>query len=102
MEVKFEFIKSISRVSLEKKFSVKNFLDKFSISKKNWTKVKRLIIDRFSVFINEKLSESTFELIDKNGSSSSIMMIQLTPLLIKKSDEIYFYEQIRNIEKLAF
>jgi hypothetical protein len=100
MEVKFEFLKSMSRVSLEKKFSVKSLLDRFSISNKNRTKIKGLIIDGFSVLIDDKMIESNFYLIDKNGSSSLIIMNELTPLLIGKSDEIYFYEKMVDMKDL--
>ena len=100
MEVKFEFLKSMSRVSLEKKFSVKSLLDRFSISNKNRTKIKGLIIDGFSVLIDEKMIESNFYLIDKNRSSSLLMMKELTLLLIGKSDEIYFYEEMGDMKDL--
>lgn len=36
MEVKFKFFKNINGISLEKKFSVKNILEKYLISNKNW------------------------------------------------------------------
>lgn len=81
-----------SRVSLEKNFSVKSFLGNFSISNKS--RRKKLIISRFSVLINEKLIELTLRRIDKNGSFSLLMGNQLTPLLIKKSEEIYFYTRV--------
>jgi len=94
MEVKFEFLKNMSIVGLEKKFCVKSFLDRFSISNKNRSKVNGLIMDGFSVLVNKKLIDSNLKIIYKNGSSSLVNMSEMTSLLIGKSDKIYFYEQI--------
>lgn len=48
MEVKFKFLRSMIYVSLEEKFSMKSLLDRFSLSSKNQTKVKKEIINLFS------------------------------------------------------
>jgi hypothetical protein len=59
-EVKFEFVKSMSNINMEKNFSVKSFFNKFSVSNKNRTKIKKLIISGFSVLIDKELIESTY------------------------------------------
>jgi hypothetical protein len=84
MEVKFEFLISISSVSLEKTFFVKNILEKCSIYYRNRAKVKRLRMNGFSVLIEENIIESDLELIDKTRSSLIINDENLTPLLIGK------------------
>lgn len=93
--MKFEFLKSMGSVSLKKTFFVENILEKCSISNKNRAKVKRLIMNGFSVLIEETVIESSLELINKTRSSLIINDETLTPLLIGKSDEIHFWKKMK-------
>lgn len=58
-------------------------------------------MDGFSVLVDEKVIHSNLKIIYKDGSSSLINMNGMTSLLIGKSDNIYFYEQI-DIAKIGF
>lgn len=69
MEVKFEFLRSISCGSLEKRFMTKNILERCSISDKNRALIKKIIMNEFSILIEEKITESDLELINKTKSS---------------------------------
>ena len=40
LEIKLQIIESVSQVELEKRFPVKEFLNQFSVSNKNLTKIK--------------------------------------------------------------
>jgi len=48
LEIKLQLIESFSQVELEKRFPVKNFLNQFSVSNKDKTKIKKQLIDSFS------------------------------------------------------
>jgi len=93
--MQFKFIRNMTRICLKKIFS-----NNFSVSNKNTTKIKKLIIFQFLLLIDEKLITLDFQLINKNKSSLLIIKNKLTPLLIKKNDEIYFYEKIKIIKTL--
>ena len=92
LQVKCKVIQIISTSSLEKKFCVQDFLNQLSVSNQKQTQVKQIIIKLFDELKNVKLIEPQFKIIDKNGSSTKTT--KLTPLLITKSKEIYFYEAV--------
>lgn len=81
----------MNTVSLEKRFFIENFLERFSVSNKKRIKIKKLIIHEFSILTNTKLIEPNFKLLNKN--KSLVERTRLTSLLITKSHSIYFYEK---------
>ena len=74
----------------EKKFSVEEFLNQFSIPNQKRTKIKKLIIELFDELKNHKLIETEFGIGQKNGLSITVK--QLTPLLLTQSKNIFFHE----------
>jgi len=65
--VKLQFIESISKVGLEKKFYVKDFFTQFSIPNKEQTRIKRNIVNVFHKLKEENYIEDRLQLITKNG-----------------------------------
>jgi phage FluMu protein Com len=53
--MKLQLIESFSTVSLEKKFPLKKFLNQFSVSNKDLTKIKKQLIELFSELKNSEL-----------------------------------------------
>lgn len=93
MEVKIEFIQVISTVSLQKEFPTQNFLNQFSISNENQTKIKILIMKAFQELENSKLVENELKLIQKNGSSIEIGIKEMYLFLLTKNRYISFFEK---------
>lgn len=89
-DVKLQLIQSMSTNSLRKRFDVEDFLQEYVISNKTRTRIKNLIIQLFHELKNCELIEPKFELFTKKGSS--ILVKELTPLLVSQSTYIYFYE----------
>lgn len=94
LKVRLELIKSISVVSPKKKFCVYAFFNKFSISNKNKTKLKKLIVDSFDLLVNKKIIDSFFILILKN--EKKLETKKITTSLLTKSFHLYFYESPSN------
>ena len=94
MEIKLQFIQSFSVSSLEKKFDVEDFFNQFSIPNQKRTEVKKRIIELFDELKNHKLIDTQFRIVQKNGLSTTVK--QLTPLLLTKSQNIFFHEIIHS------
>lgn len=95
LEIKLQLIESVSQVELEKKFPVKNFLNQFSVSNKDTTKIKKQLIDSFSRLKDSQLIENEFCLTSKNGSSNQTKKIEdLSPGMLSKSESLSFWEII--------
>nr|YP_009686253.1 hypothetical protein [Halamphora calidilacuna]QDR25067.1 hypothetical protein [Halamphora calidilacuna] len=69
LKIKLQLIESFSTVELEKRFTLKNFLNKFSVQNKDLTKIKKELINLFSRWTDSQLIENKFSLTFKDGSS---------------------------------
>ena len=95
LEIKLQLIESFSTVELEKRFTVKNFLNKFSVQNKDLTKIKKELINLFSRLTDSQLIENKFNLTFKDGSSIKLRQIEdLSPRMLSKSESLYFWEII--------
>ena len=93
LQIKFQLIKNFNQIELKKKkFPVEEFLNQFSISNKDLTKVKNQLIDSFLILKGSKLIKNEFLLIPKNGSSSKVVT-NLSSGLISRSKYICFWEK---------
>ena len=92
LEIKLQLIESFSQVELEKRFPVKNFLNQFSVSNKDKTKIKKQLMDSFSRLKDYELIENEFSLTFKNGSSNKLE--DLSPGMLSKSESLSFWEKI--------
>lgn len=92
LQIKFQLIEAFSQIELKKKFPVEEFLNQFSISNKDLTKVKNQLIDSLLILKDSKLIRDEFLLIPKNGSSSKVV-VNLSSALISRSKYIYFWEK---------
>jgi hypothetical protein len=88
LQIKLQLIESFSTVELEKRFSVKNFFNQFSVPNKELTKVKKQLINSFSTLKNFQLIENEFILTYKNGSSKKVE--HLTSGMLTKSEFLSF------------
>lgn len=79
--MKLQLIKSLSTVSLEKKFPLKNFLNQFSISNKDLTKIKKQLVELFSELIENRICLD-------NDSDTAIK--NCMPVILSKNKYIYF------------
>lgn len=80
----FQKLNSFSRLELEKKFYLKDFLNQFSVSHKNLRKLKKERIDLLARLKDHQFIEDQFSLTSKDGSS----------LMLPKSEYLSFYETI--------
>ena len=95
LEIKLQLIESFSTVELEKRFAVKNFLNRFSVPNKDLTKIKKELINLFSRLKDSQLIENKFRLTFKNGSYSKLRQIEnLSPRMLSKSESLSFWEII--------
>ena len=92
LEIKLQLIESLSQVELEKRFPVKEFLNKFCVPNKDLTKIKNQLIDSFSSLKDSEFIENEFSLGFKNGSSAKVE--ELSPGLLSKSESLSFWEKI--------
>ena len=88
--MKLQLIESFSTVSLEKKFSLKKFLNQFSVSNKNLTKIKKQLIDLFSELKDAELIENRICL----DNDSDIDIKNCMPVMLSKNKYIYFWEKV--------
>lgn len=88
--MKLQLIESFSTVSLEKKFPLKNFLNQFSISNKERTKIKKQLIELFSKLKDSELIEDRICL----DNDSDINIKNCTLLMLSKNKYIYFLEKV--------
>ena len=87
LEIKLQLIKSFSQVELEKRFPVEKFLNQFTVSNKDITKIKKQLIDSVSRLKDSELIENEFSLTFKNGSLNETKKIKdLSPGLLSKSE----------------
>ena len=95
LEIKLQLIESFSTVELEKRFAVKNFLNKFSVQNKDLTKIKKELIDLFSRLTDSQLIENKFSLTFKDDSSIKLRQVEdLSPRMLSKSESLFFWEKI--------
>ncbi len=80
----------MSTVSLEKKFPLKNFLNQFSVSNKDLTKIKKHLIELFSELKDSELIEDRICL----DNNSDIDIKNCMPLMRSKNKYIYFWEKV--------
>lgn len=92
--VKLEIIQVLSTDSLEKKFSVEDFMNQFSISNKKRGKIKKLIIDLLDELKTSKLIEPHFDIVYKDDAKkkSKEGVKKLTPSLLSQSKDIFIHE----------
>ncbi len=91
MEIKLQLIESFSQVELKKRFPVKKFLNQFSVSNKDLTKIKTQLIDSFLILKDSELIENEFILTSKTNSFKT-EITDLSPGLLSKIDTLYFWE----------
>ena len=75
--MKLQLIESFSTVSLEKKFPLKKFLNQFSVSNKDLTKIKKQLEDRICL-----------------DNDSDIDIKNCMPVTLSKNKYIYFWEKV--------
>jgi len=92
LEIKLQLIESFSPVELEKRFPVKKFLNQFSVSNKDLTKIKKQLIDSFLILKDSELIENEFILTSKNGSLNR-EIADLSSGLLSRSESLYFWEK---------
>lgn len=68
LEIKIEFIQSISRMSRKKQFDIAKFMKKFSVLNKKKKEIKDIRINFFSELQDQGFIENKFELVYKDGS----------------------------------
>ena len=90
LEMKLQLIESFSTVSLEKKFPLKSFLNQFSVSNKDLTKIKQQLIDLFSELKDSELIEDRICL----DNDSDIDIKDLMPVMLSKNKYISFWEKV--------
>ena len=88
--MKLQLIESLSTVSLEKKFPLKNFLNQFSVSNKDLTKIKKQLIELFSELKDSELIEDRICL----DNDSDIDIKNCMPVMLSKNKYIYFWEKV--------
>ena len=88
LEIKLQLIESFSQVELEKRFPVKKFLNQFSVSNKDLTKIKKQLIDSFFELKDSELIENEFILTSKNGSFNREIGDLSSGLLSRSGSEI--------------
>ena len=93
LEIKLQLIESFSQVECKKKFPVKKFLNKFSVSNKDLTKIKKQLIASFFILKDSGLIENEFILISKTNSLNR-EIANLSPGLLSRSEVLYFFEKI--------
>lgn len=93
LEIKLQLIESFSQVELEKRFPVEKFLNQFSVSNKDLTKIKKQLIDSFLELKDYELIENKFILTSKNGSFDR-EITNLSLGLLSRSKSLYFLEII--------
>jgi len=96
LEIKLQLIESFSQVELGKRFPVEKFLNQFSVSNKDLTKIKKQLIDSFLELKDYELIENKFILTFKNGLLNR-EITNLSPGLLSRSKSLYFLE--KNIVK---
>lgn len=77
-------------VSLEKKFPLKSFLNQFSVSNKDLTKIKKQLIDLFSGLKDSGLIEDRICL----DHDSDMEIKNWMPVMLSKKKYIYFWEKV--------
>ena len=94
--VKLEIIQVLSTDSLEKKFSVEDFMNQFSISNKKRGEIKKLIIDLLDELKTSNSIEPHFDIVYKYDAEkkSNKKVKKLTPSLISQSKDIFLHEII--------
>ena len=95
LEIKLQLIESFSQVELEKKLLVQELLNKFCVSNKDLTKIKKQLIDSVSKLKDSGLIENEFSLTFKNVSLNETKKIEdLSPGLLSKIESLSFWEKI--------
>lgn len=89
LEIKLQLIESFSQVELEKIFPVEKFLNQFSVSNKDLTKIKKQLIDSFLKLKDYELIENKFLLTSKNVSFNR-EITNLSPGLLSRTKTIHF------------
>jgi len=95
--MKLQLIESFSTVSLEKKFPLKSFLNQFSLSNKDLTKIKKQLIELFFELKDFELIEDRICLDNDSDildNDSDIDIKNCMPVMVSKNKYIHFREKI--------
>ena len=94
--VKLQIIQVLSTDSLEKKLSVEDFMNQFSISNKKRGEIKKRIVDLLDELKTSNSIEPHFDIVYKDNAQnkSSKRVEKLTPSLLNQIKDIFLHEII--------
>lgn len=90
LQIKLQFIESISNIGIQKKFHIQTFMNQFSVSNKKRTQIKQIIIDLFYELKDQGFIQDEFKLIYQDNNIKEVT--QLTLQLFINLRYIQFYE----------
>ena len=98
-QVQCFIIQTISTYSLEKHFTIRQFISQFNLSNQKKTQIKKYIIQAFHQLIQNQLIQKQLKVIKNNGSVQYVNSNDLTTKLITQANQIHG-EEILNYKHL--
>ena len=92
INVKLELLNALTQMGVEKVFKCEAFLNKYNLSNRKKSNIKKLIIDGFLSLIESGKIEKRFTILTKND-----LIIEKDALIVEllnQSHSIYFYEKL--------
>ena len=90
LQIKLQFVESISNIGIQKRFQLQTFIDQFSVSNKKHTQIKQIIIDLFHELKDQGFIQDEFQLVYQDNSIQKVTKLTLQSFINLKS--IQFYE----------
>lgn len=90
LQIKLQFVESISNIGIQKQFQLQTFIDQFSVSNKKHTQIKQIIIDLFHELKDQGFIQDEFQLVYQDNSIQKVTKLTLQSFINLKS--IQFYE----------
>ena len=93
-QVQCFIIQTISTYSLEKHFTIRQFISQFNLSNQKKTQIKKYIIQAFHQLIQNQLIQKQLKVIKNNGYVQYVNSNDLTTKLITQANQIHAEEII--------
>ena len=90
LQIKLQFIESISNIGIQKKFHIQTFINQFSVSNQKRTQLKEVIIDLFYQLKDQGFIQDQFQLVYQDNSLKKVTQLTLQSFISLRY--IQFYE----------
>lgn len=92
LQIKLQFIDSISNIGIQKQFQLQTFMNQFSVSNQKQTQIKQVIIDLFHDLKDQEFIQDQFQLVYQDDTLKKVTQLTLQSFISLRY--IKFYELI--------